>query len=176
MFLLLVCITDRTSIHGNSETCISPESVKISLKQLQTPFSLFPISFLPIEDVLNHSDRYTDTGIWTSIELTVGVIVACLPAARIFVAEHTSEIIKSMKASGLWSRSCKSDLPSYHKASSSLKRSTFQLTLASRLGGPRLMDAISRELGGDCYPNRRCGSHDELVDMSSHSTDEDLKT
>ncbi|KAI7788579.1 CFEM domain-containing protein [Diaporthe eres] len=50
-----------------------------------------------------------NAGIWTAVELTAGLIVACLPASRIIVTKY---VIKVLDSTGLSKSSRKSQLPS----------------------------------------------------------------
>ncbi|KAI3392170.1 hypothetical protein diail_6118, partial [Diaporthe ilicicola] len=101
------------------------------------------------------SDDYTSfypVSVWTVVELTVGMIVACLPAARIIVVKYGTSVLEATIKS---SRRTESEtLPSYNKKKSiSTSNSSSWSRSGRRLkspmlsgGGGGLMMSIWREL------------------------------
>lgn len=93
------------------------------------------------------------TAVWTEVELTVGIFVACLPAARIFVLNYGS---MAMAATGL-SQSGRSRLPHHDRDSGNSSgdgHARGTSTSASKLRMPsvcdvRLSSSIRLELGAE---------------------------
>ncbi|KAJ4392974.1 hypothetical protein N0V93_002178 [Gnomoniopsis smithogilvyi] len=74
---------------------------------------------------------YFPISIWTVVELNVGVVAACMPAARLFVAKKASDIAKSAG----FTRFSESARPSYNNSrrSSYIKRQSARAAAAARM-------------------------------------------
>lgn len=87
------------------------------------------------------SATYFPISIWTVVELNVGVVAACMPAARLFVAKTAGDIAKSTG----FSRFSESARPSYDhsgRSSSYAKRRSARTAAAAAA-------AAGRRGGGD---------------------------
>lgn len=102
--------------------------------------------------------NYYAVAVWATAEISTGILVACIPAARIVVLKYAGSVIA---ATGLSSRSDRSDLPRHAKSSGASssgldsrpggggkRLSKFRLPMPS-LGSSRLLSSIARELGTD---------------------------
>lgn len=126
-------------------------------------------------------DTYYPVAIWTVVELNVGVIVACMPAARLLIAKYGAIVLKSAKSSRASGSSrpnysANSDPESYKKVVRNKKwASRMRLTLPTGLGGTRFVRSVNAELddavGGTRQDGSNLESQVELVDAKDKKYD-----
>ncbi|KAJ4417800.1 hypothetical protein N0V82_005966 [Gnomoniopsis sp. IMI 355080] len=125
---------------------------------------------------------YFPISIWTVVELNVGIVAACMPAARLFVTKTAGDIAKS---TGFTRFSSQTGRPSYELSG----RSSYVKRRSARAAAARKRDSLSEDVVGrqdfggvsvsrveehqmDCEMQRhRDDSHLELALVESRMVD-----
>ncbi|CAN8097705.1 unnamed protein product [Discula destructiva] len=137
-------------------TCIRLESLNYFHKDPTNIKSYFPVA------------------IWTVVELNIGVVASCMPAARLYVAKTTTDFARSLG----WTRFSEGSRPTYEDSNppSFIKRRSERFAaklrcslpaLPTGLGGTHFVKTVNRDLPESEHRPADFESHVELVDVES---------